>query len=117
MEPDTYTDNDDLVHLISDGVVSHNCFARPTHVYLGMDAGRDFEREIVVKVNVPEVLRREVYAVPALLGASAVVVAERLDALTSLVVWGAVVGVIAVRVSAIVLDLHVPTPQRAGARP
>ena len=35
------------------------CFARPTHTYLGMDAGRDFEREIVVKVNVPEVLRRE----------------------------------------------------------
>ena len=31
----------------------------PTHTYLGMDAGRDFEREIVVKVNVPEVLRRE----------------------------------------------------------
>jgi DNA repair photolyase len=35
------------------------CFARPTHRYLDFDAGRDFEREIVVKVNVPEVLRRE----------------------------------------------------------
>ena len=35
------------------------CFARPTHEYLGLDAGRDFEREIVVKVNVPEVLRAE----------------------------------------------------------
>ncbi|MGI8594687.1 MAG: radical SAM protein, partial [Solirubrobacteraceae bacterium] len=35
------------------------CFARPTHAYLDMDAGRDFEREIVVKVNVPEVLRVE----------------------------------------------------------
>jgi DNA repair photolyase len=35
------------------------CFARPTHRYLGFDAGRDFEREIVVKVNVPEVLRVE----------------------------------------------------------
>jgi DNA repair photolyase len=35
------------------------CFARPTHTYLGFDAGRDFEREIVVKVNVPEVLRVE----------------------------------------------------------
>ncbi|HEY3970609.1 MAG TPA: radical SAM protein, partial [Solirubrobacteraceae bacterium] len=35
------------------------CFARPTHRYLGFDAGRDFEREIVVKVNAPEVLRRE----------------------------------------------------------
>ncbi|MFN8202536.1 MAG: radical SAM protein [Solirubrobacteraceae bacterium] len=35
------------------------CFARPTHRYLDFDAGRDFEREIVVKVNVPEVLRAE----------------------------------------------------------
>ena len=35
------------------------CFARPTHSYLGFDAGRDFEREIVVKVNAPEVLRSE----------------------------------------------------------
>src|SRR4051794_8900942 len=35
------------------------CFARPTHTYLGFDAGRDFEREIVVKVNVPELLRAE----------------------------------------------------------
>jgi DNA repair photolyase len=44
---------------IANGVVSHNCFARPTHKYLDMNAGRDFEREIVVKVNVPEVLRAE----------------------------------------------------------
>jgi DNA repair photolyase len=44
---------------IADGVVSHNCFARPTHKYLDFDAGRDFEREIVVKVNAPEVLRVE----------------------------------------------------------
>ncbi|MGI8506422.1 MAG: radical SAM protein [Solirubrobacteraceae bacterium] len=35
------------------------CFARPTHTYLGFDAGRDFEREIVVKVNAPERLRAE----------------------------------------------------------
>jgi DNA repair photolyase len=35
------------------------CFARPTHAYLGFDAGRGFEREIVVKVNAPEVLRTE----------------------------------------------------------
>jgi DNA repair photolyase len=44
---------------VANGVVSHNCFARPTHVYLDMNAGRDFEREIVVKVNAPEVLRTE----------------------------------------------------------
>jgi DNA repair photolyase len=35
------------------------CFARPTHTYLDFDADRDFEREIVVKVNVPELLRKE----------------------------------------------------------
>ena len=44
---------------IANGVVSHNCFARPTHTYLDFNAGRDFEREIVVKVNAPEVLRAE----------------------------------------------------------
>jgi DNA repair photolyase len=44
---------------ISNGTISHNCFARPTHTYLNFDAGRDFERKIVVKVNAPEVLRRE----------------------------------------------------------
>ena len=44
---------------IANGVVSHNCFARRTHTYLDLDAGRDFEREIVVKVNVPELLRAE----------------------------------------------------------
>jgi DNA repair photolyase len=44
---------------IANGVVSHNCFARPTHKYLDFDAGRDFEREIVVKLNAPEVLRVE----------------------------------------------------------
>jgi DNA repair photolyase len=44
---------------IANGVVSHNCFARPTHTYLGFNAGRDFEKEIVVKVNAPEVLRVE----------------------------------------------------------
>ncbi len=33
------------------------CFARGTHTYLDLNPGRDFEREIVVKVNVPELLR------------------------------------------------------------
>jgi DNA repair photolyase len=35
------------------------CFARPTHAYLDLNAREDFEREIVVKVNVPELLRAE----------------------------------------------------------
>ncbi|MDQ4129595.1 MAG: radical SAM protein [Actinomycetota bacterium] len=44
---------------IAKGVVSHNCFARPSHTYLNLDAGRDFERVIVVKVNAVEALRAE----------------------------------------------------------
>jgi DNA repair photolyase len=47
---------------IADGAVSHNCFARPTHTFLDMNAGRDFETKIVVKVNAPEVLRRQLGA-------------------------------------------------------
>jgi DNA repair photolyase len=35
------------------------CFARPTHTYLDLNAREDFEREIVVKVNVPELVRSE----------------------------------------------------------
>src|SRR6478736_1468061 len=38
------------------------CFARPTHEYLGMNAGEDFDRKIVVKVNAVDVLRRELAA-------------------------------------------------------
>jgi DNA repair photolyase len=47
---------------VANGVVSHNCFARPTHTYLDMNAGRDFESKILVKVNAPEVLRRQLAA-------------------------------------------------------
>jgi DNA repair photolyase len=35
------------------------CFARATHRYLDLDAGADFDREVVVKTNAVEVLRRE----------------------------------------------------------
>jgi DNA repair photolyase len=35
------------------------CFARPTHTYLDLDADRDFERRIVVKVNAVSRLRAE----------------------------------------------------------
>ena len=35
------------------------CFARNSHTYLDLNAGRDFEREIVVKVNIPELVRAE----------------------------------------------------------
>jgi len=35
------------------------CYARNTHTYLDMDAGEDFNKQIVVKVNAPELARRE----------------------------------------------------------
>jgi DNA repair photolyase len=44
---------------IANGVVSHNCFARPTHEYLNLDPSTDFDRVIVVKVNAVDKLRAE----------------------------------------------------------
>jgi DNA repair photolyase len=38
------------------------CFARNTHTYLDLDAGHDFDSKIVVKVNAPELVRRELAA-------------------------------------------------------
>ncbi len=35
------------------------CFARETHTYLDLDAGADFDAQIVVKVNAGEALRRD----------------------------------------------------------
>ncbi|MFP3710607.1 radical SAM protein, partial [Paraburkholderia sp. SIMBA_009] len=35
------------------------CFARPTHSYLGLSPGLDFESRIYAKVNAPELLERE----------------------------------------------------------
>ncbi|HKS51473.1 MAG TPA: intein-containing Rv2578c family radical SAM protein [Pseudonocardiaceae bacterium] len=44
---------------IANGVVSHNCFARRTHEYLDLDSGLDFDTKIVVKINAPELLRKQ----------------------------------------------------------
>lgn len=44
---------------IANGVISHNCFARGTHEYLDLDAGNDFDNQIIVKINVAEVLKKE----------------------------------------------------------
>ncbi|HJW95429.1 MAG TPA: PA0069 family radical SAM protein [Thermoanaerobaculia bacterium] len=38
------------------------CFARPTHEYLGMSAGLDFETRIMVKEDAPKLLREELNA-------------------------------------------------------
>ena len=37
------------------------CFARPTHEYLDLDCGKDFDTQVVVKTNVADVLRRELH--------------------------------------------------------
>jgi DNA repair photolyase len=44
---------------VAEGVISHNCYARPTHEYLGFSAGLDFESRILVKEDLPELLRKE----------------------------------------------------------
>jgi DNA repair photolyase len=38
------------------------CFARKTHTYLDLDYGKDFDTQVVVKVNAPELLRKELAA-------------------------------------------------------
>lgn len=45
------------------------CFARNTHTYLDLDPGADFDQRVIVKVNAPELLRREL-AQPGWSGAS-----------------------------------------------
>ena len=30
------------------------CYARPTHEFLGLDAGREFEQRVFAKINAPE---------------------------------------------------------------
>jgi DNA repair photolyase len=38
------------------------CFARPTHAFLGLSPGLDFESKLVAKPNIAELLRRELAA-------------------------------------------------------
>jgi DNA repair photolyase len=38
------------------------CFARPTHAYLGLSPGLDFEAKLFMKPNAPELLERELSA-------------------------------------------------------
>lgn len=44
---------------IANGVISHNCYARRTHWFLDEDGINDWATKVFVKVNAPEVLRRE----------------------------------------------------------
>jgi DNA repair photolyase len=47
---------------IAGGLATHNCYARPTHEYLGFSAGLDFESRILVKENAPALLRKALSA-------------------------------------------------------
>jgi DNA repair photolyase len=44
---------------IANGLVSHNCYARPSHAYRNLSPGIDFETKLFAKVNAAEVLRAE----------------------------------------------------------
>ena len=65
--------------------------------------------------QVPEVLRRELYAIPAMLGSIIIVVAAQLGSLQDWVLWAAAGLVFAVRMLAVRLDLNAPTPLRTSA--
>lgn len=65
--------------------------------------------------QVPEVLRRELYAVPAAIGAVIVVVAAQLGALQDWVMWTAASLVFVVRLIAVHLDLNAPRPLRPSS--
>jgi uncharacterized membrane protein YeiH len=68
----------------------------------------------VLAGQVPEVLRRELYAVPALLGATLVALTARWNALGTGVIWGCAGLVFAIRVLAGMLDLNAPKTLRTG---
>ena len=44
---------------ISNGVVSHNCYARPSHAYMGLSPGLDFETRLFYKADASKVLERQ----------------------------------------------------------
>jgi DNA repair photolyase len=53
---DIATETEDF---IANGVVSHNCYARPSHAYLELSPGLDFETKLFAKTNAAELLRAE----------------------------------------------------------
>ncbi len=44
---------------IANGVVSHNCYARPSHAYLGLSPGLDFETRLFYKADAARILDGE----------------------------------------------------------
>ncbi len=71
-------------------------------------------RDVLAR-QVPEVLQRELYALPALAGAALVVLLDHLGALSPVTAWVAVGLVFGIRVVAVTLDLNAPRPLRTEA--
>jgi uncharacterized membrane protein YeiH len=76
--------------------------------------GGGMVRDVLAR-EVPEVLQRELYAIPALLGASLVVIARELHALSAPMALSIAVLVFALRMVAVLLDLNAPRPLRSGS--
>ena len=60
---------------IANGVVSHNCYARPSHAYMGLSPGLDFETRLFYKADAVRVLESELsrpgyVCKPVMLGAN-----------------------------------------------
>jgi len=53
---DITTETEDFV---SDGVVAHNCYARPSHAYMGLSPGLDFETRLFYKQDAARVLEEQ----------------------------------------------------------
>jgi len=60
---------------IANGVISHNCYARPSHAYIGLSPGLDFETRLFYKADAAKLLETELAAPgykcsPVMLGAN-----------------------------------------------
>ncbi|MBV8496277.1 MAG: PA0069 family radical SAM protein [Gammaproteobacteria bacterium] len=60
---------------ISNGVISHNCYARPSHAYMGLSPGLDFETRLFYKADAGKILEQQLarpgyVCKPILLGAN-----------------------------------------------
>ena len=69
-------------------------------------------RDVLAR-EIPEVLRRELYALPAALGATMVVVAQRLGVLSVATALSVAVLVATLRMVAVLLHLNAPRPLRS----
>jgi DNA repair photolyase len=60
---------------VANGVISHNCYARPSHAYVGLSPGLDFETKLFYKADAAKLLEAELAAPkyrcsPIMLGAN-----------------------------------------------